>query len=307
MRAVRLAILTILICVVQANAYAWQETSKADGAGQGGAVKKLVWKLKPGQRFNVTLSKKANIETKVDTRIRKVDAETILELEWEVISSDDAGADIRQTLKRIRLTSGAPGDVSARRLNYDSAVKVYRSGLSGKVTKQYQPAVGLVSTFILSPAGEVSDFATEAGQEKKTAKLPDQSAVKEMLSGQSAQTTVSQLTDLSWQSESDISKVKRDVKSELGEFVRVDSYRIQDDAGQTAVQVKTSAEGLSRGNSAAKVDRYEGQGSIEFSTAGGFIKSSTSTLTVASRTPYRDMKVESLTEVQTSMTLNEIK
>jgi len=232
-------------------------------------------------------------------------------LGWEVVSSSNAGAAIRQTLNRIRLTSGAPGDISARRLDYDSAIKIYRNGLSGKVTKQYQKAIGLVSTFTLSPTGQVSDFANEVGQEKKTAKLPDGSAVKEMLSGQSAGTEISQLTDLSWQSEmteeKDTAVVKRSVKSELGDFVRVDRYQIKSDDGQTQVEVKTSSEGLDGESSPAKLDRYQGQGSIEFNDDAGFISRSTTTMTVASKTPYRDMKVESLTEVQTTMTLNQTK
>ena len=228
-----------------------------------------------------------------------------MQLDWEVVSSSDSAAVIRQTLNRIRLSSGAPGDVSARRLDYDSAVKIYRKGLSGKVTKQYQPAIGLVSTFTLSSLGQVSNFSNEAGQEKKTAKLPDGSAVKEMLTGEAASTEISQLTDLSWQSELDDSLVvKRPMKSELGELVCVDRYEIKKNDGQTRIEIETSAEGL---DGAAKVDQYNGQGSIVFNDREGFIASSTSTMTVVSKTQYRDMKVQSLTEVQTTMTLNQIK
>ena len=313
MRVLQIAILMTLLCVVQSDAYAWQDAETTAGAGQGGSaeIEKLAWRLKQGQKFDVTLSKTADIKTKVDTRVRKVDAETTLELDWEVVSSSDAGALIRQTLNRIRLTSGTPGDVSARRLDYDSAVRIYRNGLSGKVTQQYQKAIGLVSTFTLSPVGKVTDFANEEGQEKKTAKLPDGSAVKEMLPGQSAGTEISQLTDLSWQAElteqNDSAVVKRPVKSELGDFVRVDRYQIKSNDGQTQVEVETSAEGLEGKSSPAKVDRYQGQGSIKFNDVAGFVTSSTSTMTVASKTPYRDMQVESLTEVQTTMTLNQTK
>lgn len=309
MRALPILILTVLLCVVPSDAHAWQDTGSTAGAGQGGGAesKKMAWRLKQGQKFKVVLSKTADITTKVDTRVRKVDAETVLELGWEVVSSGDAGAVIRQTLNRIKLTSGAPGDVSARRLNYDSAVKKYRNGLSGKVTKQYQEVIGLVSTFTLSPVGQVSGFANEAGQEKKTAKLPNGSAVKEILTGQAAGMNISQLADLSWQSENATAVVKRPAKSELGDFVRVDRYQTKSNDGQTQVEVETSAEGLDGDSSTAKVGQYHGQGSIVFSDAGGFITRSTSTMTVASKAPYRDMKVESLTEVQTTITLNEIK
>jgi hypothetical protein len=307
MRTLQIAILTVLLCVVVSDANALQDTVTTAGAGQGGSseIEKLAWRLKPGQKFNVSLSKTANIRTKVDTRVRKVDAETVLQLDWEVVSSSDSAAVIRQTLNRIRLSSGAPGDVSARRLDYDSAVKIYRKGLSGKVTKQFQPAIGLVSTFTLSSLGQVSNFSNEAGQEKKTAKLPDGSAVKEMLTGEAASTEISQLTDLSWQSELDDSLVvKRPMKSELGELVCVDRYEIKKNDGQTRIEIETSAEGL---DGAAKVDQYNGQGSIVFNDREGFIASSTSTMTVVSKTQYRDMKVQSLTEVQTTMTLNQIK
>ena len=308
MRALQITFFTALLCVVSGDANAWQDNVTTAGAGQGGSAEKetLAWRLKPGQKFNVTLSKTADIKTIVDTRVRKVDAETILELDWEVVSSGDAGAVIQQNLNRIRLSSGAPGDVSARRLDYDSAVKVYRKGLSGKVTKQYQQAIGLVSTFTLSPVGQVSNFANETGQEEKTAKLPDGSAVKEMLTGQSAGTMISRLTDLSWQSELDESGVaKRPVKSELGDFLRVDRYEIKSNGGLTQVEVETSAEGLDGESVAAKVDQYQGQGSVTFNGGQGFITRRTSSMTVASKTPYRDMKVESLTEVQTTMTLKQ--
>ncbi len=308
MRAIQLAILTLLLCVVPGAAYAWQDTETTAGAGQGGDVKteRLAWRLQEGQEFNVTLSKTAQITTKVDTRLRKVDAETTMELEWEVVSSNDARVMIRQTLNRIKLTSGAPGDVSARRLDYDSAVKVYRSGLSGKVSKQYQNSIGLISTFALAPDGQVSDFLNEAGQEKMTDNLPDGSAVKEMLSGQSAAIEISKLTNLSWQSKSDSAVVKRPVKSELGDFVSVDRYRVKESKdGQIIVEVETTAQGIDGDSPAAKVDRYQGQGSIVFNDENGFVSYRTVEMTVASKTAYRDMKIESLTEVQTTMTLNQ--
>ena len=309
MRALQFLILTFLLCVLPSDACAWQTSASTEptaGAGQGGDTEKLAWKLEKGQKFNVALSKTADVTTKVDARTRKVDAETILELDWEVASSDDAGVVIRQTVKRIRLTSGNQGDVSPLRLDYDSAIKVYRSGLSGKVSKQYQPAIGLVSTFKLSPEGKVSDFANEAGQEKKTEKLPDGSAVKEMLTGKSAALAISKMTDLAWQSElNDSAIVKRPVKSELGDFVRVDQYKFKSNDGQTVVDVETSAEGLDEGNTTAKVGQYKGQGSIVFNDSAGFITQSSTTMTVASQSPYKDLTVESLTEVQTTMTLNE--
>ena len=71
------------------------------------------------------------------------------------------------------------------------------------------------------------------------------------------------------------------------------------------VDVETSAEGLDEGNTTAKVGQYKGQGSIVFNDSAGFITQSSTTMTVASQSPYKDLTVESLTEVQTTMTLNE--
>jgi hypothetical protein len=111
---------------------------------------------------------------------------------------------------------------------------------------------------------------------------------------------------LSWQQkQDDAGIVSSPIESELGNFVRIDRYQISNDDGRTTVEVATSARWPDGQTSSAKVDRYQGQGSIVLDAESGFISRSDSTVTVASKTPYRDMKVESLTEVQTTMTLKQ--
>ena len=258
----------------------------------------LSWGIKHGQILNVVLAKTAQIETQVDTRIRKVEVDTTLGFDWEVVEQNDSNCKIKQTLTRIRIQSGAPGDTSARRLDYDSDVPVYRSGISGKVAKEYKNVIGLVSTFTLPSNGRVTDFSTAAGQESKIAKLPSDSAVKKMLSSQSAVVQLSNLTYLGW---SNRDQVKQPVRSELGNFTRVDDYTFERQGTETQVNVTTTALGL---ESVAKVDRFEGQGRVTFNHQDGLIAKSAFDLTIQSQAPYRnELTIKTNSVIKTKLTV----
>lgn len=310
MSAVPFAIPIVLILLISgsvSDANAWQTATVQTGAGQGGKTKiePLAWRLESGQKFAVALKKTAAITSKVETRTRRVEVEVLMEMDWEVSALVDAGFQIRQTLTRLRVASGAPGDLSKNRLNYDSAVRKFRNPqeVSGKVAKQYRDIIGLAAKFTLTPEGHVLDFILEPGQEKKIAGLSETSPVKQLLSGQSPEGEISPLTNLDWSAEPS-GVIKRPVKSGLGEFIGVDRYRAKDDGGQTLVEVSTSAEGLAESRSEANILRYEGQGRVAYDKEAGYVSRSARTLTIESQKNYRDMQVESRTEVRTSITLD---
>ena len=60
-------------------------TLMGDGLFAQNPNDQLRWRFKPGERFDVSLIKTGNVETQVDTRIRKVEIESQLEFQWNVI------------------------------------------------------------------------------------------------------------------------------------------------------------------------------------------------------------------------------
>jgi len=124
----------------------------------------LRWRFQTGDRFNVTLVKTGNVKTQVDTRIRKVEIESQLEFEWNVIKAGENETTIEQTLKKVVLESGAPGDVSEQRLSYDSSNVVYKKGISNTVANQLKPLTGLKYQFVITDRGEIKSVMVAEDQ-----------------------------------------------------------------------------------------------------------------------------------------------
>lgn len=127
----------------------------------------LRWNLETDQQFSIADETSAEMNTLVDQRQRNVTVLTRLHWHWKVLESGDEGMRVQQTLTRIELSAGAPGDVSANRLQFDSANRVYRSGVSGKITKELTPLIGLQATLRLSPQGEISDVIVDPQWQSK--------------------------------------------------------------------------------------------------------------------------------------------
>jgi len=271
-----------------------------DGLFAQDADDQLRWRFELGERFNVSLIKTGNVETQVDTRVRKVEIESQLEFEWNVINVAPGETTIEQKLTRVVLESGAPGDVSAQRLSYDSSNVVYKKGISNKIANQLKPLIGLTYQFVISERGEIKSVMVAEDQLRIVEAIPAELPIKDLLTSKGQQSNLGSAT---WvcpetMSEDRTWKTKQLLDSELGTYNRISRYT----AGQPedkVVSINVVTDVKHDPDTALKM--FEGKGQIEFDTADGYIRSSESTTRMTTESPYRDLVVRTTVEMASEL------
>lgn len=271
----------------------------------------LRWKFSTGDQFNVSLIKTGNVETQVDTRVRKVEIKSQLEFRWDVIetesteSTDPTDTTIQQTLTRVVLESGAPGDVSDQRLSYDSSDVVYRKGVSNTVAKQLKPLIGLTYQFVISDRGEIKSVSIAARQQQLLETIPASLPIKDLLTSQGQQSNLGAATwvcpevltaDRTW-------KTERTLDSKLGTFNRSSRFVAGPPAGGI-VEIDVVTDVKHDANMALKM--FEGKGRIDFDVDQGFVPRSQSTTRMITESPYRDLIVKTTIEMMTELKLEKV-
>ena len=276
-------------------------------AGQGLAQDKneqLRWELKSGDQFDVSLMKTGNVETQVDTRVRKVEIESQLEFRWKILENNKTGTEIEQKLTKIVLKSSAPGDVSDQRLSYDSSNVVYKKGVSNTVAKQLKPLIGLTYQFTMSDRGEILSVKLTDEQKKLLETIPDSLPIKDLLTQKGQQSNLGAATwvcpqtmseDRTWQT-------KRSLDSQLGAFDRVSRFTAGElQRGVVRIDFVTDV----KHDPDSPLKMFEGGGEIEFDKVGGFVRSSESTTRIITESPYRDLMVKTTIEMTTELKLEQ--
>lgn len=265
----------------------------------------LRWRFETGERFHVALLKTGTIETQVDTRIRKVEIESQLEFQWNVIKVAGRETTIEQKLIRVVLESGAPGDVSAQRLSYDSSNVVYRKGISNTVANQLKPLIGLTYQFVISDRGEVQSVMIAEDQQSIVEAIPASLPIKDLLTAKGQQANLGSATwvcpesmpdDRTWQT-------KQMLDSKLGTYDRISRYT----AGQQedeVVQIDFVTDVKHDPKMALKM--FEGKGRIEFDTAEGYVRSSESSTRMTTESPYRDLIVRTTAEMASELKMEKL-
>ena len=280
-------------------------TLMGEGLFAQDANDQLRWRFQPGQRFNVSLTKTGNVETQVDTRIRKVEIESQLEFEWNVIKVAKGETTIEQKLTRVVLESGAPGDVSAQRLSYDSSNVVYRKGISNTVANQLKPLIGLTSQFVISDRGEVKSVMIAEDQQSIVEAIPASLPIKDLLTSKGQQSNLGSATWVCPESMSDDRtwKTKQLLDSELGTYNRISRYTAGEPEDEV-VQIDFVTDVKHDPKMALKM--FEGKGRIEFDTADGYVRSSESSTRMTTESPYRDLVVKTTIEMASELKMEKL-
>lgn len=280
-------------------------TLMGEGLFAQDANDQLRWRFQPGQRFNVSLTKTGNVETQVDTRIRKVEIESQLEFEWNVIKVAKGETTIEQKLTRVVLESGAPGDVSAQRLSYDSSNVVYRKGISNTVANQLKPLIGLTYQFVISDRGEVKSVMIAEDQQSIVEAIPASLPIKDLLTSKGQQSNLGSATWVCPESMSDDRtwKTKQLLDSELGTYNRISRYTAGEPEDEV-VQIDFVTDVKHDPKMALKM--FEGKGRIEFDTADGYVRSSESSTRMTTESPYRDLVVKTTIEMASELKMEKL-
>ena len=281
-------------CIAQESNNA-QETGNVQDSND-----QLRWRLQDGERFNVTLTKSGNVETQVDTRIRKVEIESQLEFDWNVVKTGKGEITIEQTLKKVVLESGAPGDVSAERLSFDSSNIVYKKGVSNTIANQLKPLIGLTYQFVMTDLGEIKSVMVAEDQKRILEAIPSTLPIKDLLTSQGQQSNLAAATwicpktmsnDREWSTE-------QMLDSQLGTYNRISRYTAGELDGDT-IQIDVVTDVKHNPKMALKL--FEGKGQIEFDAAEGFVRSSESSTRMTTESPYRDLIVKTTIEMESEL------
>ena len=280
-------------------------TLMGEGLFAQDANDELRWRFQPEQRFNVSLTKTGNVETQVDTRIRKVEIESQLEFEWNVIKVAKGETTIEQKLTRVVLESGAPGDVSAQRLSYDSSNVVYRKGISNTVANQLKPLIGLTYQFVISDRGEVKSVMIAEDQQSIVEAIPASLPIKDLLTSKGQQSNLGSATWVCPESMSDDRTwtTKQLLDSELGTYNRISRYTAGEPEDEV-VQIDFVTDVKHDPKMALKM--FEGKGRIEFDTADGYVRSSESSTRMTTESPYRDLVVKTTIEMASELKMEKL-
>ena len=281
-------------CVAQESSNS-QESSNAQDAND-----QLRWRFENGERFKVTLIKTGNVETQVDTRIRKVEIESQLEFDWNVVKTDKGETTIEQTLKKVVLESGAPGDVSAERLSFDSSNIVYKKGISNTIANQLKPLIGLTYQFVMTDLGEIKSVMVAEGQKRILEAIPGTLPIKDLLTSKGQQSNLAAATWICPETMSDDREwsTEQVLDSELGTYNRISRYTAGDLDGDT-IQIDVVTDVKHDPKMALKL--FEGKGQIEFDAAEGFVRSSESSTRMTTESPYRDLIVKTTIEMESEL------
>ena len=260
----------------------------------------LRWRFETGERYKVTLTKTGNVETQVDTRIRKVEIESQLEFDWNVVKTDKGKTTIEQTLKKVVLESGAPGDVSAERLSFDSSNIVYKKGISNTIANQLKPLIGLTYQFVMTDLGEIKSVIVAESQKRILEAIPASLPVKDLLTSKGQQSNLAAATWICPESMSDDRQwsTEQVLDSQLGTYNRISRYTAGELDGDT-IQIDVITDVKHDPNMALKL--FEGRGQIEFDAADGFVRSSESSTRMTTESPYRDLIVKTTIEMESGL------
>ncbi len=288
---------------------------------QGQDKATLAWKFEKGDELTVQFEQTQNVLTRIDVRDRVLDSELVLVVSWKVVDvADDGNATIEQTIDRIRIKTGAPGDEIKKVVDIDTASDTKLRGVSRDVMKQVKTLVGLKFVVEMTPAGKIVTVTPGPKVAAVVGALPATSALGRIFTAAAMTKLVSDSTMVlpsnsvakgeSWNENSKITMVANDgrtfifdrgVKSTLQ---TVDESKANIDVEITLTQVPfAGANSGTELTSPLELLSFTGGGKTVFDRSVGAITSSTFSTQMKTRVIYRDDQVKTTTNVTNKMTV----
>ncbi len=111
------------------------------------------WKLKQGDRFQVTFDQVTHQESEVNVKKVEMDMTLRMEMTWEVLSLDsNRTATIKQQFTRLQVELETP---TVEKVEYDSAEKKVPVGMAAKISSAMTVLLGGEFLVKMSPRGKI--------------------------------------------------------------------------------------------------------------------------------------------------------
>ncbi|MFP6677175.1 MAG: DUF6263 family protein [Pirellulaceae bacterium] len=123
----------------------------------------LAWNLKAGEEFTLELRQKTDTVTAVEKKLIRVSLEVDADLLWRVLSVDEKGFDILQTVTGMTVKMQLPDKDGT--LEYDSRVDENPRGSARTISLALQPLLAAKVRMKMDRRGNVTDVSTELDEE----------------------------------------------------------------------------------------------------------------------------------------------
>ena len=286
----------------------------------------LRWEFKTGDQFQVQQQQQNGFVSKIGTRDRQINSDLTVYFDWNVTDVDQSGAaTINQTLTRLVINSGAPGEKlkNAIAIDIDAATIAAAEkdkktalprlpGISGKVLKRIVPLVGLTWVLKMGTDGKISSIDFDKPSAAAFAKLPsddftkvlDPQALKPALAKGFALPARKLTADDSWkvddQTEFSGGKVEREtmwsVESLTDDLAKLKNSVTAKQQGEFEANPETAAEPMN-------LKGYTGSGELIFDRKAKFMRSRQVETELKSRTLYRTDKIDTTMKSSTRTTV----
>jgi hypothetical protein len=281
----------------------------------------LAWKFAKGDALTVQFKQTQSVLTRIDVRDRTLDSELVLVVDWKVLDvADDGNSTIEQTIDRIRLKTGAPGDEAKKVVDIDTASDAKLRGVSRDVMKEVKLLVGLKFNVVISTTGEVLSMTPGDNVAGAVNELPETSALRRVFSTAALARLIGDSMFVlpadavgqgdSWDNDSTIAmttndesklkfdrKVKSTVASVAEEKINIDVEVTLTQRPNTAAPVATAL------TSPLELQSFTGGGNAVFDRSVGAITSSTFNTQMKTRVIYRKDQIKTTTNVTNTMTV----
>ena len=270
----------------------------------------LAWKLKKADELTLEFEQIQSVQTRIDARDRSLESEMTLAVGWKVIEVADSGdATIEQTIERIRLKTGTPGDEVKKVVDLDTGSEDRLRGVSRDVMKQVKTLIGLKFEVVMSPNGEVVTVTPDASVAPVVAALPKTSALPRVFSAAGMTRLIADSTfnlsdnkvgsGDSWSETSKPTMTANDGR--IFNFDKATNYKVKSiDSKQANIDVEITlqqtpaapAKVATALTSPLELTSFTGGGEIVFDHATGSIVSSEIKSETKTRVTYREDQVK---------------
>ncbi len=262
----------------------------------------LAWQFKSGDELAIQFTQSDTFRSLIDTRDRSVESEVILDVDWSVTAVDPQGtATVDQTLTRIRLKSGAPGEEEKLAIEIDTAAGKATRGVSRDFAKLVMPLVGLKYSLQVDNRGAVLAVAVDPAvmatinalpADHQLSKIVQPEVMKTLLAKSLALPAKSLKADLAWEDTDQLA-------FSGGTLDRKTKWKVEsldDDVASLGVSLElnqgtaTAAPGSFTGPMTLR--GYTGGGKMVFDRKAGHLQSYRMESEIRVRTLYRTDRVD---------------
>jgi hypothetical protein len=260
-------------------------------AGAHGQDTKLAWSLNAGEELTLELHQKTDTVTAIEKKLIRVTLEVHADLKWRVLSADDHGFDILQTVTGMAVKMQLPDKDGT--LEYDSRVDKNPRGKARKISLALQPLLASKVRMKMDRRGRVTEVKSEVDDDLATGGQSDN--LRALFTPDVMNEMLAQMFPVLPEPSQQKWSITEQRKLPLGDVRMKTDYALgMEEAGLTSIDVKGSLELVKQDNDQQRTLRLESAaivGSLQFDQAAGRFRRGSVEQTIVAESRERSMLI----------------